>query len=526
MNLLKRITSFRKIPINFYIYALFVVLHLFLLNVNVAEWGDSYRILRASEYLRDGSYPQDEKRPPLFSSVLALRPENVDAVLWGRVVMALFSLASLIVFEKITEIFVKDEKYKNLALIFFIFNPVYLYWSIRIMADVPFAFFVLLAFYLLSKWNHVNYKRLLILGAICGLAILTRFEGYLLFAGVTTGVVFKINENRMKLSFSSIFSKVYENKWKVAVLGLTTLVVLLPWLMYRNPLRSSYFEETSGRTYDLKMIWIYFSSLLFSLGFTGAFYFIFSKLNTVSAFIKENVGISTFILIEMFLILLWPAAIPRLFVPIVPFFIILLVMCLKDVSWSEKSGKSTAGFFALLILFFMISQYFLKLQFLMPVKIIFGVLVLIQVLTILFIYLGKKRLFFASMLISSIVWSLSVIYIHKDIYIAIKSASLFAVENLQGKVVYNDTTSTSDWYLNYSGLSNDVQGEKWDFLKKNNLSYNKLLYEDVSYVITTNEDGNEFDRGIENLKHLKLIQSFRYNIGSKEFFAKVFEFER
>ena len=394
------------------------------------------------------------------------------------------------------------------------------------MADVPFSFFVLLAFYLLSKWDKVGYKRLLVLGATCGLAILTRFEGYLLFAGVITGVVFKKNENRMKLSFRSIFLKVYENKWKLVVLGLTTLVVLIPWLTYRNPLRSSYFEETSGRTYDLKMIWIYFSSLLFSLGFTGAFYFIFRRFNPSRRFFTENIGISTFIILEMSLILLWPAAIPRLFVPLVPFFIILLVMCLKDFSWSENSGKDTAGFFALLLLFFVISQYFLKLQFLMPVKTIFGILVLIQVISIVFIYFGKKRLFLASILISSIVWSLSVIYIHKDIYTAIKSASLFTAENLRGKVVYNDTTSTSDWYLNYSGLSSEVRGEKWDFLEKGNLSYTKLLKEDVSYVITTNEDGNEFDRGIEDLKHLKLIQSFRYNIGSKEFFAKVFEFER
>ncbi len=285
MNLLKRTISFRKIPKKSYIYILFVLLHLLLLNVNTAEWGDSYRILRAAEYIRDGSYPQDEKRPPLFSSVLALRPENVDAVLWGRVVMALFSLASLVVFEKISEIFIKDEKYKNLALIFFIFNPIYLYWSIRIMADVPFSFFVLLAFYLLSKWDKVGYKRLLVLGATCGLAILTRFEGYLLFAGVITGVVFKKNENRMKLSFRSIFLKVYENKWKLVVLGLTTFAVILPWLIFRNPFDSKYFDEPERRVYDFKMVWIYFSSLFFSLGFTGAFYFIFRRFNSACHFI-------------------------------------------------------------------------------------------------------------------------------------------------------------------------------------------------------------------------------------------------
>ena len=64
------------------------------------------------------------------------------------------------------------------------------------------------------------------------------------------------------------------------------------------------------------------------------------------------------------------------------------------------------------------------------------------------------------------------------------------------------------------------------FLNKEDLSYNDLLSKNVSYVITTNEDGVIFDQGIEKLEYLKLINSFRYNIGDREFFANIFRFER
>lgn len=88
-----------------FIFLLFVVLHIALFNINAAEWGDSYRILRASEFIREGSYPNNEKRPPLYSFVLAVRPDGVDQVLWGRVIMFGLSIASFWVFYKLCGLF-------------------------------------------------------------------------------------------------------------------------------------------------------------------------------------------------------------------------------------------------------------------------------------------------------------------------------------------------------------------------------------------------------------------------------------
>lgn len=532
MNLRRKTISFRNIPAKFYAYAIFIVLHVALFNINTAEWGDSYRILRASEFIRQGSYPADEKRPPLFSIFTAIRPSQIDAITWGRVVMFIFSTLSLIVFDKLLKIYVKNEKFHFLALIFFILNPVFLYWSIRTMADVPFAFFALLDFYILKKLPDTDLKKDVLLGLICGLAILTRFEGYLLTASVLIGVAFsgkkdELFKKKFSSSLKSIVLLIFQNWKKILILGLTTLLTISPWIIYRNPLKSSYFGEPSDRAYDFKMVWTYYASILYLFGFTSAFYFIFKKLRTASSFLKENVGITTFIVLELFLILLWPAAIPRLFVCLIPFFIIILILCVQDLIESkEKPGVLDIVLPVFLLLFYIGSQYFLKLQFLIPVKNIFALIVFLQVFIMVFTYLKKYNFMKIAIISSMMLWSLSIIFMHKDIYTAIKQAGIYSRDNLSGKVLFNDSASVADWYINYSSPRKNLSGEKQAFMNKSGLGYNDLLESDVMYVITTNEDGISFDRGIEKLGYLKLIESFRYNIGSREFFANIFKFEK
>ncbi len=163
------------------IFLFYFVLHAVLLNVNYAEWGDSYRILRASEFIRQGTYPDDEKRVPLFSTILAVRPVGVDQILWGRFVMLGLSMLMMYVFFLFIKEFKFGERFEHLALWLFALNPVVLYWSLRIMADVPFTLLVLLVFYAYKKWeNSLLWWRLIILGGLLGLGVLTRFEGYIL----------------------------------------------------------------------------------------------------------------------------------------------------------------------------------------------------------------------------------------------------------------------------------------------------------------------------------------------------------
>ncbi|HOV97714.1 MAG TPA: hypothetical protein PLW49_01720, partial [bacterium] len=399
-------------------------------------------------------------------------------------------------------------------------------------------------FYLLSKYYESlkqketdkdykinNFKSLIFMGIVCGLSILTRFEGYLLFLSVFIGVIFSQYEIFFKkIKIKELFYLIKKNWKKAIVLGLTTLITILPWLLYRNPLESEYFEEPSRRTYNFNTIWIYLSSILYIFGFTSAFFFIIKSSKNVLDFLNRNISITTFMIVELLLILVWPAAIPRLFLPLIPFFVLILTISLESYFKNYNNGKkadlSSLVGPVFLLFFYILSQYFLKLQFLVPVKVAFATIVLIQIFSLLSFYFGKVKMFFYLVLVSITFWSISAIFNHKDIYTAIKSAGIYARDNLDGKIVFNDTTSIADWYINYSYPQKDLIGEKWDFSDKKRLNYEYLLENDVSYVLVTNEDNSSFDLNMKNFKHLKLIQSFRYNIGSKEFFASIFEFKK
>lgn len=531
MNLLRKTISFKDVPLKFYAYGIFLLIHIALFNVNVAEWGDSYRILRASEFIRQGSYPKDEKRPPLFSIFTATRIGDIDAVLWGRVVMLVFSLLTFYVFDKFSKMFIKDEKQHFVSLILFVLNPVFLYWSIRIMADIPFSFFVLLFFYLIKKWNKLDFFKTVFLGLLCGLAILTRFEGYLLLISGLIGVIFHHQEIYFKKTkIKEIFNLFLASLPRVIVLGLTTLLVISPWLVYRNPLKSKYFEETERRVYDFKMVWTYFSSLFFLFGFTSAFFFIFKNFKKTTSFLSENVGLAVFILLELVLILLWPAAIPRLFVPLIPFFIVILSMCIFETFLNEEGRKNpvylNATIIIFLIFFYIFSQFYLKLQFLILGYKVLALIVLVQVVATTFLHLRKNTAFLITIFLSTFIWSSYCINMHRNIFKSIKEASEYSSENLVGKVAYNDTSAIPEWYLNVSESKVPNTGVYMFFDKKEFLEFDKLRDKDIDYIIVSNEHNPNISINIEKRKYLQLIKEFSYNVNGTDFFAKVIKFDK
>ncbi len=499
MNLLKKITCADKL-----IFSLFFILHISLFGINVVEWGDSYRILRAANYIKSFTYPLDEKRPPLFSAILALQPNGVDAVVFGRIVVFAFSVLSFFIFKKIAQHFIKDKKYVNVALLFFVLNPVYLYWSIRIMADVPFAFFAMLVLYLFTIWSEnklLNVWRLLLLGALTSLAVLTRFEGYLLFAAICAGL---FNFKFSLKNFKNIF---------IYGVGFASLVV--PYLLYKNPFASSYLQEPTGRSYDFKMVSIYLISLLFIFGFTSAFYFIFNSYKLVWKFLITNLSISAFLALELVLILVWPAAIPRLFVCVIPFLTIILVLSMEH--YFEKSTKPKPLYVLLInsLLFgaYVLGQYFLKLQFLIVLKPVFVIICILQAFIIWNIYLKNLKWFIVLVSISMLLWSITTIYIHKDIYRNIKEAAL----SVTGKdLIYNDIDSIVMWY---GGSDSDFcdMNKKVDEVKKCIGKY------DPDYLIVSNDHDIYYKFDGKKYQGLTLEKEFKELINGKIFYARVYK---
>jgi len=535
MNSLRKITSCNKLSVKLLIYVFFIVLHIFLFNINAAEWGDSYKILKAAEYIKRLDYPKNEKRPPLFSIILATRPQPVDAVVWGRVVMLAFSLTSFFCFDKLVSQYIKKDKYQNISLILFTLNPVYLYWSIRIMSDIPFSFFVILTFYLLSRWKGaLSVSRSILLGFILGLAILTRFEGYILLFSVMVGMIFM--ESGLKLSFflPRVFFRELWYKLKYLVpLGLTTLIVILPYWLFRSPIDSKYLDEQEYRSFDFSLLWIYFVSLLYILGFIPFFYFVIKDIfshkssGSVIIFLRENVGISVFLLLECILILWWPAAVPRLFVAVVPFFIIVFVRSYEDFE-TQDTKLSLLDILALsfLLLFYGVSQYYMRLQFLLPVKTVFVAVFLMQLVVIVSIIKKKSNIMLIFGLLSIFIWSLATIWLHRYLYLSIRDAAKYAAYNLSGKVIYNDVSSISDWYITQSGINKNIKGDFHAVLNLDDINYKILRKKNPDYLILTNEYNPYINFGIERRPYLTLVKEFKYNINGKVFFSDILKFNK
>ena len=512
---MKYMTLQSKTIYKFLPYVLFIFVHILLLNVNTAEWGDSYRILRGSEFIRKGSYPEDEKRPPLYSFALAVRPTAADPVVWARGFMFVVGLAGFFLFEKFLRQFIKDPRFVFVGMLLLLLNPDFLYWSIRVMADVPFALLALLAIYLYKKWRDSwNFKRLFILGIVAGLSILTRFEGYMLAASLLLSLFI---DHGKKLELKKI--KVY------FYYGTGILLVVLPWFLYRNPFVSKYLEEPAGRSYDLKMIWTYFASLFSIYGFVPAFVLFIVRKKEMPAFFKNNPHISIFLFWELLLILLWPAAIPRLFVAIIPLLILLLTLSLEKWWEAGKENKKLFVFAGVLLLFYAGSQFILKLQFLILDKPLFAALFAMQVLAIFFIIKKKFLPTVVSLVVITSLWSWSVISLHKDIFISVKNAAEYVARNLEGKVAYNDVSSVSDFYLNVLDTPK-VSGFYYNTESKKNLTYEALRQTGADYFLITNEHNTTMELDLGSRPYLRPVKDFSYNVNGAEFFAKIVRFER
>ncbi len=513
----------------------FIVVHIFLFNVNATEWGDSYRILRAAKSLQTHQvYPSDEKRPPLLSIIISLNPLNIDFVVWGKVILFIFSIAFFYTFAQFLRLF---DFSKNSAYIFSLvlsLSPVVLYWSIRVMADLPFAVLALLAVYAFIKYSNRKYsnnsvyigslyKNWFFVGLLVGLSILMRFEGYLLMVACLYGVGvlgFKPASFAEYFDFKSQFNYLRKNIVAVVAYLSGVFMFVLPLWFYRNPFTSSYLSEPGGRVYDLKMVITYILSFLFMYGCTYYFGVLMLDRRHIKLLINTPVLLAYFVL-EMILILVWPAAIPRLFVAIS--FVPALLIFKSLVNFYDLKKHLTIKQLLLLFGFFLtyvVTQYTLRLQFLVPFKSYLMATIVLQMLLFALLVLKRYKLFVISSCLFMLVWSVFVIKVHENILRTPKEAAEYAVTNLSGLVGYNDVSSVSDWYLNSNNTS-QINGVFYDINSKESKSYEMLRHMKINYLLVTNEHNPNLEIDVKSRLYLEEIAEFRYNTLGTDFWTKV-----
>jgi hypothetical protein len=401
----------------------------------------------------------------------------------------------------------------------FAFNPVFFYWSLRIYADVFFALLALISLYLLklttskSKWFFA-----FLLGLVCGLTIATRFEGYILTTSVFAGLVL-CNVTDIKGSLR----RLYKAKSVLVSFLIALVLIEIPYFIFRNPLSSKYFDETARRTVSVESTIIFAASLFFVFGFINAFAFLVANVKEVPKISKTNIALILFISLELLLAFLWPAAIPRLFVPIIPYLIIFTATSITkyfDVPAKPNALRvvELSAFFAA---FYVLVQYLFRQQFLINIRFLFITVLAIYALTIYFTYTYKFKPFVISLIATMLIWTSSSIWVHKDIYTSLKEAATYVSQNLSGKVAYNDVSSICDWYINNHNAKTSLVGEYYNVSNKNDIELSKLQKNHFEYVILTNEHNTSLDLDLEHKSYLISIAKYQHIIYGRKFWTEI-----
>jgi len=448
-------------------FLLFLGLRILLFNVNISEWGDSYSIVRAAENLRSNfSYPVDEKRLPLFSVLIALNPLPVEFLVWAKILQVILTAGILFLTFKLAKRLFPNlsSDYCLLPIAYCLFSPVFLYWSLRVVGEVLLTFLVLLSFeiyYSKHKWCFP------LLGIVCGLAALTRYEGFLLAAAI--GLGFLLAKKTRAFILHSLFFILAVSPWFIR-----------NFLVFGNPLHSTYFSEPSTYTYNLKTVFTFLASLIFLFGFPSVFNFVVAGL--VPAFKRQPRGLQLplfiFILLELLLILFWPAAVPRLFLPLIPIFMIFIVGGLESLGQPQGLRLQVCLVSLVLTVLYILSQYFLRLHFLVLSKSGLALIAVLGFLSaiswLIFDFKRAKKIFLGLFLVSEMVASFVVINNHRLIYSDALKAAQFA-HNLDGLVGYSDETGVVEYYLSEKGrkLPNDFfeSPQQWQWLRENQIKY-------------------------------------------------------
>ncbi|MBU1017081.1 MAG: glycosyltransferase family 39 protein [Patescibacteria group bacterium] len=481
----------------------FVVVKIVFFYLTPAEWGDSYRFLRAGEYLSHFSYPLDEKRLPLFPFILSFAfLLKVDPLVWGRMAVLVLSVLCLIFTFKLGTLLLKNTKSSFLAMVLTAFSPVFFYWTGKVYAEVLFTFLVLLS--LTLYFGYKGKHKSLLLGLMCGLAFMTRFEGFLLFLAILAGIFVKRNIKNL-LFYLSSFS-----------------IVSAPYFLFRfinlRNFSSAYFLEPSQFSFDFKAGIAFFASLAFLFGFIPLL-----DLSSLKKFLtKKNIGnllpILVFVVLELLLSFVWQAAIPRLFVPIIP---LLSLGLAKRITAVPKINFKNMVFYVAMWALFLLGRFYVRLPFL-----VFGKLVLIPLL-LSFIYAlflhFRKQSYLYLLIIAGILSSLLVAYFFKNVYKTVYQAALFG-QTLEGKIAYSDETGVTNWYLK------EGKGVFYDLDYSEEGEYKWLLENDISYIIDTNEhnEGSKIEvfKDEEYKSRFEIVKKFRSSIGTAETMSTIYKISK
>lgn len=539
--------------------ASFLVLRILLFNINVAEWGDSYDFLRIAEHLTYGQYPLDAKRLPIFPLLIAVGMPFMDAVIWAKIVVLLASAGCLFLTYKLTKRLFPNLSESLLLVTCFLllFSPIFLYWSFRVVAEPVFAFWVLLAFNLYyTNWHESRreFTRMISLGAVSGLAAMTRYEGFLLFGAIGLGLLIgkirkvsgvrRVGEFLKKGKLAAVGCQLSAVLCPIILYSLFFILIISPWfirnyLAFGKIFHTPYTSDPAGFIKGAYYRWQWLFYTLFMFGFPFGFYALLCGLWEKRQRWFRYLPLYLFISSSLLLFFVWyPRA--RFYLYLIPLFLPFVVVGLQKIS-NFGNWKHSLVVLAPLILYF-VGVWKFHFYFLGPGKVVKATVLGVGLLAGLVILiplaklarekagllkipqslaLGNRQRLVSLALVSEIAVSFGVISNHRLIYSSVYQAThdpLIAAK----KVAYYDETGVTAWYLRKNGVYYDQ-----DLSTAEQLDW--LTDRQVNYVLWTNEHNEGAELKVitdsEFAKHFELVNEYSYPVGSTEFTSRLYEFK-
>lgn len=290
-----------KLAFIFLVALLILKLSMFNINKNNYYWDESVYLDIAKNMRETKSYSStmnENFRAPLLPLLLAFTP-NTDT---AHLLVALLSALSIFL------IFLVGKELANkttgiFAAIFLATNPLYNFWSYKLLTEPLALCLILLSMYLFLKSRNGNGSYLCLSFLTAGLAVLARYTSVTLVAALAIAELLNRKASIKKLFWPSVM-------FLVAVSPL----LFLGMSLYNNPL-GMMLQNSAETSYPDMPLTSYLSNPLYNLGYFTAFFFLFgiSQMRKRSAMIWLYLAITAALLAlvnqkyERFLIILLPA---------------------------------------------------------------------------------------------------------------------------------------------------------------------------------------------------------------------------
>ncbi|HSZ71220.1 MAG TPA: glycosyltransferase family 39 protein [Cytophagaceae bacterium] len=233
------IFSGKKTNIKELVFIALLLLPLFLINVRKShDWGGDFALyIKQGMNIIDGK-PQGDNgyvfneyfpylAPPTYSVGFPLLLAPVygcfgNSILHFSLYLTVLLIAALLAFYFFFRMYY-SVVVSSVAVIVIAYNPWLLWFKCEILSDIPFALFVMLSLigYLKTNWEDKSYKNAVLIGLLCGYALLIKSIGIVLLAAFCLDNAYAIfNDHKNKRG--------YVRLWNVAsILGSALFIYIL-----------------------------------------------------------------------------------------------------------------------------------------------------------------------------------------------------------------------------------------------------------------------------------------------------------